>query len=77
MVYLFVIKMIFQSGLCSSKDQDSSQWPLLPDGVSNGCKKPRAKTITEDNKSDCFRLTQCEDLTLTEGWRNSVVGTIE
>ena len=39
MVYLFVIKMIFQHRLGPTKDEDPCAWPLLPDGMGSGSKK--------------------------------------
>jgi hypothetical protein len=74
MVYLFVIKVIFQPGSRSPEDQYSCKWPLLPHGVGDGSEKPRTKTIAEDRKSDRFRLVQSDEFTLAEGCRNVVVG---
>ena len=56
-------------------DQYSCEWPLLPHGLRNRSKDSRTEMIAKDRESDCFRLAQCKDFTLTERRRYTVVQT--
>jgi hypothetical protein len=74
MLCLFVVEMVFQYRLRSTDDQDSCEWPLFPDGLGHRTKNFRPEMIAENTKGNCLGPTKREDLTLTKGRRNKVVG---